>query len=136
MKNILLLMVFLVLSSGLMAQKSSKSLKVKVYYFHATQRCHTCNEIERLAKETVEIKFANELKNNIISYDAVDYENKENKALLDKYEIYGSTLLVVRMGKKEQKTDLTNMAFQYALSKPEKLQEDLAKEIATMILKR
>jgi ATP adenylyltransferase/5',5'''-P-1,P-4-tetraphosphate phosphorylase II len=136
MKNILLLTVFLVLSLGLMAQKTSKNQKVKVYYFHATQRCHTCNEIERLAKETVEVKFANELKNNIVSYDAVDYENKDNKVLLDKYEIYGSTLLVVRTGKKEQKSDLTNMAFQYALSKPDKLQEELAKEIAKMILKR
>lgn len=75
-----LLMIF-VLITGLMScgsgdnsanAKSPEKDRVEVIYFHGKQRCATCMAIEKNAKEVVNTLFANELKNGIVVFKAVD----------------------------------------------------------------
>lgn len=129
------LIVFFSLTTGVLAQGITSNTVLIVYYFHATNRCHTCTEIEKQVSETMRSKFAHQIKSTVIVFESIDYESSENKQLVDKYQAWGPTLLLVKLGEIDVKNDLTNMAFKYALNNPEKMQEELAKEIAKMILK-
>ena len=68
--------------------------KVEVYHFHATRQCYTCKTVGALAEETVNTYFADELKSGKLVFASVNIELPENKALADKYEAKGSSLLI------------------------------------------
>lgn len=99
------------------------SSSVYLYYFHGKQRCPTCNAIEEIAKETVE-KLYREQKN--VRFFSIDREEKENRLIVEKYNII-SNALIVRKG--TDYTDLTCEAFNYALRKPDKVTSLLRLEI-------
>ncbi len=94
---------------------------VYVYYFHGKARCKTCIAIEKVAVQTVADNFSNNPK---VQYKEVDFSQKENDAIAEKYEISFSSLIVA---KGDDFSDLTDDAFAMALSNPEKL-TDLIKE--------
>jgi len=73
---------------------SSDIEKVEVYHFHATRQCYTCKTVGALAEETVNTYFADELKSGKLVFASVNIELPENKALADKYEAKGSSLLI------------------------------------------
>jgi hypothetical protein len=73
---------------------SSDIAKVEVYHFHATRQCYTCKTVGALAEETVNTYFADELKSGKLVFASVNIELPENKALADKYEAKGSSLLI------------------------------------------
>jgi hypothetical protein len=91
-------------------------LKVKLLYFHITDRCHTCYEIEKHVLKTIADHFQTELDSGIVDLNIVNCELPENKELVDKYMAYGSTLAITPyQGKTELKTDdITGWAFQRA----------------------
>lgn len=93
-----------------------KNLKLKVLYFHITNRCNTCRSIEANVKKTLDENFMNEVETGVIDFYIVNCELKENEELVKKYEAYGATLAITSyQNEKEQKTeDLTNWAFQKA----------------------
>ena len=68
--------------------------KVEVYHFHATRQCYTCKTVGAYAEETVNTYFADELKSGKLVFASVNIELPENKALVDKYEAKGSSLLI------------------------------------------
>ena len=68
--------------------------KVEVYHFHATRQCYTCKTVGAYAEETVNTYFADELKSGKLVFASVNIELPENKALADKYEAKGSSLLI------------------------------------------
>ncbi len=96
-----------------------KDKAVTVYYFHSTRRCKTCLSIERVTRGVIKDRYAKETR---VQFRSVNIEEEENEALVERYEVAGSALLVCRG---EKKADLTTAAFQYAVSSPEKLQKKL-----------
>lgn len=73
---------------------SSEIEKVEVYHFHATRQCVTCKTVGSNAEATVNTYFANELKSGKLVYDSVNIDLPENKALAEKYEAKGSSLII------------------------------------------
>lgn len=71
--------------------------QVVVYYMHGTIRCITCNQIETLAKQTVEASFSSELAAGTMVWKEVDFD--EEPALAKRYDVSASTVVVVRLDK-------------------------------------
>jgi len=78
---------------------SSDIEKIEIYHFHATNQCVTCKTVGSNAEATVNTYFANELKSGKIVFAHVNIDLPENKALVDKYEAKGSSLLIGVYGK-------------------------------------
>jgi len=120
MKSINIILFFLIFSFQGFTQQSNdtiisnnpKNLKVKVLYFHITNRCHTCFSIEAAVRKTINENFKNELNNGTIDLYVLNCELPGNKSISEKYEAYGATLAITEMdGSKEKTEDLTNFAF-------------------------
>ncbi len=69
--------------------------KVIVYYLHTTFRCVTCNNIESMAKEVVETRFADALAAGRIEWREVNFQERED--LAKKYDIASSCVVVVKI---------------------------------------
>lgn len=98
--------------------------KVKVYYFHATRRCATCQAVEAVAKQVI-----TEYYGDTVPFESLNREEEANKELVKKYRISGQTLLVI---KGKQIVNLTNDAFLNARTNPDKLKEKLKATIDTL----
>jgi hypothetical protein len=106
------------------AQEKADTKGVEAYYFHNTRRCMTCNTVEKVAVESLK-----ELYGNKIVLKSLVFEDKKNKALVDKYKVEGQSLFFV---KGDKKVDITNDAFMNAVRRPEKLKEKIAETVASM----
>ncbi|MDD3859701.1 MAG: nitrophenyl compound nitroreductase subunit ArsF family protein [Bacteroidales bacterium] len=133
MKKKLVLFSFTIVLS-LLAFSQQKTPKVIVYYFHATERCHTCKEIESKTKMVMAENFRDEIISGVVKFEQFDYEDPANKFIVNKYFAYGSTLMLVYPENEEKNIDFTETAFQYVVNKPEKFKEELAKEIDKLIM--
>ncbi|MBN1199305.1 MAG: hypothetical protein JXA23_08135 [Bacteroidales bacterium] len=100
--------------------------KVEVYYFHFTRRCTTCNNVERVAKESVEALYPNQVKAGEITFQSINLDEKEGEAIGKKYSIEGQTLIVVGP---TSRVDLTDKGFMYANGNPEKLTAEIKKAV-------
>jgi hypothetical protein len=110
--------------------KSTSEAKLEVLYFHSTYRCVTCNAVENNAKKLIEENYKAQLDNGTIKFASYNVDDEANKTLAEKYQISSSTLLIInKYGKKEIKTDFTDIAFQYANTNPGKYAELLKTEI-------
>jgi len=78
-------------------QKSAKKVTVKVYYLHSSVRCSNCKKFEKWSFETVNEKFASELKEGIIVYEKYNYEKKEHKHFLKDYHLVSKALVISRI---------------------------------------
>ncbi|HOO84228.1 MAG TPA: nitrophenyl compound nitroreductase subunit ArsF family protein, partial [Prolixibacteraceae bacterium] len=94
---------------------------VEVIYFHATRRCATCNAVEEVTKEVL-----NDVYENKIKFTSIDREQDKKNSLLKKHKVNGQTLLII---KGDKVVNLTNDAFMYARTNPEKLKEKLKETI-------
>jgi hypothetical protein len=68
--------------------------KIEVYHFHATSQCYTCKTIGAYSEETVNTYYSNELKSGKLVYGHINVDLTENKAIVDKYEAKGSSLII------------------------------------------
>lgn len=86
--------------------------KIEVFDFHSTHRCMTCNAIEANTKYTLNTFFADELKNNKITFQVINVDEKENEKIAEKFEASGTSLIlnVIKNGKETQ-INLTEFAF-------------------------
>ena len=75
-----------------MSSAENVANKVQVFLFHATQRCTTCTAIGRLAGETVNERFQDELKSGRIEFREINIDLPENEELARKFGASGSTL--------------------------------------------
>ena len=101
--------------------KETDGTAVKVYYFHATHRCATCNAVESVSKEAIQEFYADK-----VSFESINREENADHPLVTKHEISGQTLLIV---KGDKAVDLTNDAFFYARTKPAKLKKKIKSTI-------
>jgi hypothetical protein len=103
--------------------------KVMVYYFHSKQRCKTCLAIQNLAAETIAANFS---QNEDVKFLELDFSEKANEAISEKYEVAGSSLVVVSG---EAHTNLTELAFANALRNPDVLKNAIIDEVNTLLTK-
>ncbi|MFZ5430245.1 MAG: nitrophenyl compound nitroreductase subunit ArsF family protein [Bacteroidota bacterium] len=125
MKKILFFaMFFLVPFFAAVAQEKSDIKGIEAYYFHNTRRCMTCNTVEKVTKESLK-----ELYGDRIVLKSLEFEDKKNKALVDKYKIEGQSLFFI---KGDKKVDITADAFMNAVRRPEKLKEKIRDTVESL----
>jgi len=107
------------------AEKATATEKVEAYYFHNAIRCETCRTVEAEAKAALK-----ELYGSKVTFQALNLENKESKSIAKKLEISGQTLLVV---KGDQKINLTNEGFLYAVTNPEKFKSIIKEKVDPLV---
>ncbi len=104
MKNTfgLMIAVFLFLnifSDGMADEKSKDAAEdkiVKVIYFHGDKRCPTCLKIEKFTGESVKKNYAGELEKGKVQWFSINFDKEENEHLIDTYNLYTQTLVVVK----------------------------------------
>lgn len=107
---------------------------VKVMYFFGKQRCVTCCTIEKLAEETVNKYFAEEVAAGKVSFAKVDMTTKEGEKIADKYEVAWSSLFVDEVkGKKVKHHNMTEFAFANAKNRPEEFKKGLVSKIKSLL---
>ena len=111
-------------------QTVSKNGDIEVYYFHMTTRCITCKTVEAEARKNVEMLYAGQVKAGKISFTALNLEEATGKAVGEKLGVNSQTLLIV---KGDQKINITNEGFLYAVSQPQKFTEVMKSKIDPLI---
>jgi phosphoribosylanthranilate isomerase len=99
---------------------TTSDAKIEVIQFHSEHRCMTCNKIESLTKETLNV-YPN------IPFSLVNVDDKKNEKKAEQFEATGTALFLYNP-KTGKKKDLTDFAFMNAGNK-EKFIEGLKKEI-------
>ncbi|MBB3208892.1 hypothetical protein FHS27_004726 [Rhodopirellula rubra] len=66
-------------------------------FFHGDVRCPTCRNIENYAQQAIEENFAGQLTSGDLHWHTANYEAPANKHYADDYEIFSSTVVLVRM---------------------------------------
>jgi len=108
----------------------SKNGDVEVYYFHMTARCVTCRTVEAEARKNVEMLYADQVKAGKISFTALNLEEATGKSMGEKLGVNSQTLLIV---KGDQKINITNEGFLYAVTQPQKFTEVMKSKIDPLI---
>ncbi len=111
---------------------ASNSDKIEAYYFHFTARCTTCRTIEAKAKENLETLYPNQVKQGLITFQSINLDEASSKPLAERLGVSGQTLLLV---KGDQKINLTNEGFLYAVAKPEKFKEIINEKVDGLLIK-
>ncbi len=101
--------------------ENQKSAEVKVYYFHATRRCATCQAVESVTKEALQEYYGDK-----IVLQSINIEEDANKSIVNDLKVSGQALLIVNGDKR---VNLTNDAFMNARNNPNKLKEKIKSTI-------
>lgn len=104
--------------------------KIEAYYFHFTARCVTCKTIEAQAKEDLEVLYPQHVKSGLITFQSLNLDDAGNKEKAQKLGISGQALLLV---KGDQKINITNEGFMYAVVKPEKFKEVINEKVEFLL---
>lgn len=91
--------------------------KVTVYYFHGRMRCQTCLNIQSVVNSAVEENFAD---NDEVTFVEIDFSDRANAALADKYEIAFSSVVIATAN---AHTNLTDEAFAMVMNNPDGLRQ-------------
>jgi len=110
----------------------NNSDKIEAYYFHFTARCVTCNTIEARTRENLENLYPNQVKQGLITFQSINLDEASNKTLAKKLKVAGQALLLV---KGNQKINITNEGFMYAVVKPEKFKEIINEKVDGLMIK-
>lgn len=88
--------------------KSPKVEKIEIFLFHATQRCISCINIGKFAKQTINNNFSEELSAEKIVFKEINIDLPENYQLVKKFQASGSSLFIntIREGKDHIEQDL------------------------------
>lgn len=123
MKRFILLLASLLVMTGSFAQDATRispKTKLLVYYFHITNRCHTCTSIEAAVRKALQENFKAEMDSSILVFKTFNVDLPENEAISKKYDAYGATLALTKLRQgKEQIVDMTNYAFAKIHNEPE-----------------
>ena len=95
---------------------------IQLIQFHTEHRCVTCNNIEKLSKETIK-------GNEAISFVLYNVDDEKNAKVAEQFEATGTSLYLYNSKTKATK-DLTEMAFMYAKNEGDKFKTELQKEIS------
>ena len=99
---------------------------VEVYYFHYERRCATCMAVENESEKALKELYPDKMDSGKIIFLSINLEDETNDALAEKLEVNGQSLLVVKGDKQD---NLTNKAFMYARTNPEKLKKAIQESV-------
>lgn len=105
--------------------KTNASTKVEAYYFHFSARCVTCKAVEAEAKKNIESLYGGK-----VPFQSVNLDDASSKALAEKLQIGGQTLLIV---KGDTKINITNEGFMYARNNPVKFKAIIKEKIDPLL---
>ncbi len=74
----------------------SQKQKLMVFYCHSTFRCETCNKIEKMAKQLIETKYAQQLKNGEMQWNEFNFQ--KNSDLSSAFDVSSSCVIVALQG--------------------------------------
>jgi thioredoxin-related protein len=112
----------------------SENLKLQVYYFFSAHRCPSCNSIEENVKTVMNTKFSEEIKDGKVAISYLNIEDEANKAIVEKLQVYGSSLFLIQYKNKEEIVhDLTEYAFTYSRKQPEVFKQGITDTIKSYI---
>jgi len=66
--------------------------KIEIFHFHGTHQCYSCKTVGAYAEETVKTFFSEELDSEKIIFNHINGDIEENKDLVLKYDVIGSSL--------------------------------------------
>ena len=78
------------------AKADAASMIVKVYYFHGTNRCRTCNRIEELARAAVLEKFSAQMSDGKLVFESVNLDDASNGHFVSDYQLTMRTVVVAK----------------------------------------
>jgi hypothetical protein len=132
MKKVIFLSFALIIMSSLIcnAQTAKKETavsgnQVEAYYFHNTVRCTTCKTVEAEAKADLVSLYGDQ-----VTFKALNLEDEATKSIADKLKVSGQTLLIV---KGDQKINLTNEGFLYAVTNPAKFKSIIKAKVDPLL---
>jgi hypothetical protein len=132
--SFVLIAIFDISCNGQTNEKAAKALSnngdVEVYYFHMTLRCATCKTVEAEARKNVEMLYAAQVKSGKISFTALNLDEATGKSMGEKLGVNSQTLLIV---KGDNKINITNEGFLYAVSQPQKFTDIMKSKIDPLI---
>ena len=127
MKKVLMpllgLLALLALTTAWAEETLHAAKQLDVYYFHGKRRCPTCLAVETETRAVIETAFKKETDAGILKFSVLNLDDPASRGIAEQYGVWGSTLLMVDA--QGQKTDLTDMGFRSARSKPEQFREEL-----------
>lgn len=94
--------------------------QIGVYYFRTSIRCETCDAIEKFIKDEMNNKYAEEVKSGKVVFRQFNLDDEEVADFALDFKVIFKSLIII---KDEQRINLTNDAFLYADSNPEKLKQ-------------
>lgn len=131
----LLLIAFTVVSfipAFTVSQKpvSSAIPKIDVYYFHFTSRCTTCRTIEAQTKKNIEELYPALVKQGKVTFKSLNLDESSARPISEKLSVKAQTLLLVSG---EQRINITNEGFRYAVGQPEKFKEIIKEKMEGLL---
>lgn len=94
-------------------------LKLEVMYFHITDRCQACYQIEENLRATMFRYFKKQMKRGEIDLYILNCELEENQELVLKYDAFGSALVLTPyyQGTELETEDISAWSFQMSGNK-------------------
>ena len=77
-------------------EKDDNKEKIEVYYFHRTNRCATCIAIEDVVSKSLKQLYPKQMEKGSLVFLPLNFEEDDNDAIVDKMEITGPTLFVIK----------------------------------------
>jgi hypothetical protein len=71
--------------------------RVIVYYLHGNRRCMTCKKLEAYSKEAVASGFGRQLKDSLITWQVVNFDEEANEHFVKDYGLYSQSLVFSRL---------------------------------------
>ena len=107
-------------------KKTANALnQIETYYFHNSVRCTTCKTVEAEAKSDLLSLYGEQL-----VFKSMNLEEASTNAIAEKLKISGQTLLIV---KGDQRLNLTNEGFLYAVSNPAKFKKIIKQKVDKLL---
>lgn len=123
----------LLLSCGSNTQTTDANIandgKLHVYYFHTAKRCPTCLAIQQVTEQVLQTNYSQHLGDNNV-YQVVNLSDPQNAALANTYQVAWSSLILHR---DTLRIDLTQEAFAYARTEPERFEQVLNEHIQQLL---
>ena len=77
-----------------MASAKKDTIFTTVYYFRNSARCPTCMKIEAWSRQVVEKSFSNQMEKGILTFKAINIDEKDNKHFAKDYKLITKSLIV------------------------------------------
>lgn len=106
-------------------EKAVSGNQIEAYYFHNSTRCTTCKTVEAEAKADLMNLYGDQ-----VTFKALNLEDAATKPIAEKLKVSGQTLLVV---KGDQKINLTNEGFLYAVTNPAKFKSIIKAKVDPLL---